>query len=363
MGTGAGAPRLASFQPIRTSASISTSMPKDLCQREQRSFSMPSGSSSAASAMKILCNDQDDDRPVQELRESPVGVGRIAPLHDQHPRRLGSRPMLTHGTTTAIADAARRARAASGAVAAALGPCASARRLRHAGCVLRRCAPEPVLLPPRPIAADLAGRPGAPAGFRVPAGARVFDIDPAQERRHDPGAPGRPAARSFGHNHVVTSGAGDRARLGGPRPGGLGIRDPRPRGVAGRGRPGRPCRDRRGVRGRGPGVRARGHLREHDAARGARRRGVPGRDRALRRPRGDLGAARRGRRPDDPRRRRDASRSRSSSSARADALVGPRLASASARSDFGITPFSVAGGAIQVGDELELRFEIVAVAR
>jgi polyisoprenoid-binding protein YceI len=31
------------------------------------------------------------------------------------------------------------------------------------------------------------------------------------------------------------------------------------------------------------------------------------------------------------------------------------------QSDFGITPFSVAGGAIQVADELELAFEIVAV--
>ncbi len=33
------------------------------------------------------------------------------------------------------------------------------------------------------------------------------------------------------------------------------------------------------------------------------------------------------------------------------------------QTDFGITPFSVGGGAIQVGDELDLRFEIVAVAR
>jgi polyisoprenoid-binding protein YceI len=33
------------------------------------------------------------------------------------------------------------------------------------------------------------------------------------------------------------------------------------------------------------------------------------------------------------------------------------------QSDFGITPFSAAGGAIQVGDELDLSFEIVAVAR
>ena len=33
------------------------------------------------------------------------------------------------------------------------------------------------------------------------------------------------------------------------------------------------------------------------------------------------------------------------------------------QSDFGITPFSAAGGAIQVGDELDLRFEIAAVAR
>jgi len=33
------------------------------------------------------------------------------------------------------------------------------------------------------------------------------------------------------------------------------------------------------------------------------------------------------------------------------------------QTDFGITPFSVGGGAIQVGDELDLGFEIVAVAR
>lgn len=33
------------------------------------------------------------------------------------------------------------------------------------------------------------------------------------------------------------------------------------------------------------------------------------------------------------------------------------------QSDFGMTPFSVAGGAIQVGDELDLAFEIVATPR
>jgi hypothetical protein len=33
------------------------------------------------------------------------------------------------------------------------------------------------------------------------------------------------------------------------------------------------------------------------------------------------------------------------------------------QSDFGITPFSVGGGAIQVADEVDVRFEIVAVAR
>jgi hypothetical protein len=33
------------------------------------------------------------------------------------------------------------------------------------------------------------------------------------------------------------------------------------------------------------------------------------------------------------------------------------------QSDFGIVPFSVGGGAIQVADEVEVRFEIVAVAR
>jgi hypothetical protein len=33
------------------------------------------------------------------------------------------------------------------------------------------------------------------------------------------------------------------------------------------------------------------------------------------------------------------------------------------QSDFGITPFSVGGGAIQVADEVDVRFAIVAVAR
>ena len=33
------------------------------------------------------------------------------------------------------------------------------------------------------------------------------------------------------------------------------------------------------------------------------------------------------------------------------------------QSDFGITPFSVGGGAIQVADEVDVRFEIVAIAR
>jgi hypothetical protein len=33
------------------------------------------------------------------------------------------------------------------------------------------------------------------------------------------------------------------------------------------------------------------------------------------------------------------------------------------QSDFGITPFSVGGGAIQVADEVDVRFEIVAVGR
>jgi polyisoprenoid-binding protein YceI len=48
---------------------------------------------------------------------------------------------------------------------------------------------------------------------------------------------------------------------------------------------------------------------------------------------------------------------------RTDTTVVARGAFRLRQSDFGMTPFSVAGGAIQVADELDLVFEIVATAR
>jgi polyisoprenoid-binding protein YceI len=48
---------------------------------------------------------------------------------------------------------------------------------------------------------------------------------------------------------------------------------------------------------------------------------------------------------------------------RSDERIVARGAFRLRQSDFGMTPFSVAGGAIQVADELDLVFEVVATAR
>lgn len=231
--------------------------------------------------------------------------------------------------------------------------------LLAAGCASRRA--EPVPLPPKPIG-EIAAQPatGTSAPPVVPAGARAYLIDGPKSvvtiRVHRAG----PLAK-LGHNHVVTTSQLTGWAWQGRDPAGSGfeihvpvaslvVDDPAARAAA------------------GPGFEA-------DVPDSARK----GTYQNMLRPEVLDGAAF----PEVVVRAASLTGTWDDTVANADLTIrgvtrrlevpvsvreseGTLAASGSLRilqSDFGITPFSVAGGAIQVADELELDFAIVANAR
>jgi len=229
--------------------------------------------------------------------------------------------------------------------------------LLAAACSTR--APEPVLLPQKPIAEISTGQPGT-AELPIPAGARVFDIDPARSVVTVLVYRAGPLAK-FGHNHVVTSGgeAGVAWMGRDPSESGFEIRipvaslvvdDPAARAAAGKEFAGEvPESAREGTyqnMTRAEVLDLAGY--PDIVVRCAGLAGTWGQPVAA----ADLtirGVTRRIEIPIELMRTADALSARGSLRIR--------------QTDFGITPFSVGGGAIQVGDELDLRFEIVAVTR
>jgi len=227
-----------------------------------------------------------------------------------------------------------------------------------AACTTR--APEPVLLPQKPIAEISAGQPGPAAELPIPAGARAFDIDPATSVVTVLVYRAGPLAK-FGHNHVVTSGgeAGVAWMGRDPSESGFEIRipvaslvvdDPAARAAAGEEFAGDvPVSAREGTYRNM--TRAEVLDLEEYPEIVVRCAGLTG---SWQQPVAAADLTIRGvtRRVDVP---IELTRSADRLSARGS--LGIR------QTDFGITPFSVGGGAIQVGDELDLGFEIVAVAR
>ncbi|MCJ7452461.1 MAG: YceI family protein [Steroidobacteraceae bacterium] len=215
-------------------------------------------------------------------------------------------------------------------------------------------------MPQKPIAEISNGQPGTEAEFQIPPGARAFEIDPARSVVTILVYRSGPMAR-FGHTHVVTSGGETGVAWVGrdPAESGFEIRipvasllvdDPAARAAAGQEFAGEvPDAAREGTYrnmtrpevldvAEFPEIIVRcaglaGTWEQPVAAADLTIRGVT-------------------RRVDVP---VELTRSVDTLSARGSLRIR--------QTDFRITPFSVGGGAIQVGDELDLSFEIVAVAQ
>ena len=243
----------------------------------------------------------------------------------------------------------RRGRPAAGILCCAL---------LAAACTTR--SPGPVALPPKPIPEISHGQPQITVPTAVPAGARAFDIDAGQSvvtiLVHRAG----PLAK-FGHNHVVTSNeVGGVAWVGRELAGsGFEIRipvaslvvdDPTARAAAGGDFSGEiPQSAREGT------YRNMTRPEVLDVARfpevvvhcagfaGSWERPVAVADLTIR------GVTRRVEIPVEL--------------TRPDGSISARGSLRIFQTHFGITPFSIGGGAIQVGDELDLAFEVVALAR
>jgi hypothetical protein len=245
--------------------------------------------------------------------------------------------MLTHGNGLPAATLQCRRRETGsrlGHYAAALGICACS--LLAAACGTLN--PEPVERPTKPIPEISGGQSRDSAEPRIPDGARVFEIDPGQSVVTILVYRAGPLA-GFGHNHVVTSGQETGFAWQGRVPAGSGFEIHVPVAAL---------------------------VVDDPAARAA------------------IGAEFAGEIPEAAREGTYANMMRPELLAvatfpevivRCGGLAGTwerpvAVAELTARgsfrirqSDFGITPFSVAGGAIQVGDELRVGFDIVARLR
>ena len=221
-------------------------------------------------------------------------------------------------------------------------------------------APAPVPLPQKPIAEISSGQPGSEAGLAVPAGAQAFEIDAAKSVVTILVYRAGPLAK-FGHNHVVTSGQIDGVAWVGRDLEGSGfefsipvaalvVDDPAARAAAGEEFAGEvPESAREGT------YRNMTRPEVLDVAefpdiivRCASLAGTWEQPSAV----VDLMIRGMTRRMEIP---FELTRSVDTLSARGSLRIR--------QTDFGITPFSAGGGAIQVGDELDLDFDIVAVAR
>jgi len=217
-----------------------------------------------------------------------------------------------------------------------------------AGCAPRRAEPP------------LQAPPPTPAGVAMPEGARVFDIDPQRSvvtiRVYRAG----PLAK-LGHNHVITSGRESGLVWRGPEPAGSGfelrlpvaslvVDDPAARAAAGP--------DFAGVVPESAREGTYQNMLRPEVLDGARFPEVTVRS-------GGLGGT-----WDRPVAiaevtLRDATRRIEVplEFSEAGATLAVRGSLRIRQTDFGMTPFSVAGGAIQVADEVDLSFEVVATAR
>jgi polyisoprenoid-binding protein YceI len=222
------------------------------------------------------------------------------------------------------------------------------------------CVPRPAETPPRPPVSPSPQAPGNASAATIPAGARAFEIDPAKSVVTILVNKAGPFAK-FAHNHVVTSGQESGFAWEGRDPAGSGfeihvpvaaltVDDPAVRAAIGGEFAGEvPESAREGTYGNmtRPEVLDLAEFPEVivrcDGLAGSWDRPVAAADLTIR------GATRRVEIPMELERGAGTFTARGSLHIR--------------QSDFGITPFSAVGGAIQVGDELELRFDIVAVAR
>lgn len=221
-------------------------------------------------------------------------------------------------------------------------------------------APAPVLLPQKPIPEISEGQSGATGAIPLPDGTRVFDIDPGRSAVTVLVYRSGPLA-VFGHDHVVTSaGEAGVAWVGrSPADSGFEIRipvaslvvdDPAARAAAGDQFAGEVPESAR--------VGTHANMMRPDVLDAARFPGIVVRctglagtweqpvavaDLTIR------GVTRRVEVPIELIRGADAISAHGSLRIR--------------QTDFGITPFSIGGGAIQVADDLDLRFEIAATAR
>jgi polyisoprenoid-binding protein YceI len=225
-------------------------------------------------------------------------------------------------------------------------------------CSTRRA--EPVPLPPKPIPEISTAQPAGTPRTAVPGGARTFEVDPAKSSVTILVNRAGPLAK-FAHNHVVSSGQETGFAWVGADPASSGfeirvpvasmvVDDPAARAAVGGEFAGDvPDSAREGTYrnmtrpevldpAEFPEVTAR-----CDGIIGTWDRPVAAVDLTIR------GVTRRVDIPIELERTADSVVARGSLRLR--------------QTDFGITPFSAAGGAIQVGDELELRFEVAAVAR
>ncbi len=221
------------------------------------------------------------------------------------------------------------------------------------------CVPRPAETPPRPPVSTPQA-PGNPPAATIPAGARAFEIDSEKSAVTILVYRAGPMAK-FGHNHVVTSGQESGFAWEGRDPAGSGfeihvpvaaltVDDSTARAAIGGEFAGDvPESAREGTYGNmtRPEVLDFDEFPEVivrcDGLAGSWDRPVAAADLTIR------GATRRVEIPIE------LERSAGMFTARGSLRIR--------QSDFGITPFSALGGAIQVGDELELRFDIVAVAR
>jgi polyisoprenoid-binding protein YceI len=221
------------------------------------------------------------------------------------------------------------------------------------------CAPRPAETPPRPPMSPSPQAPGSMSAAAIPAGAHAFEIDSEKSAVTILVYRAGPMAK-FGHNHVVTSGRESGFAWEGHDPAGSGfeihvpvaaltVDDPAARAAIGGEFAGEvPDSAREGTYKNmtRPEVLDLVEFPEVvvrcDGLAGSWDRPVAAADLTIR------GVTRRVEIPMELERGAGTFTARGSLHIR--------------QSDFGITPFSAVGGAIQVGDELELRFEIVAVA-
>jgi len=265
--------------------------------------------------------------------------------------------MVTHDPQPATAYMERSPRGSCRASARRRRPTIFVAAIAMSG-LAAGCAPRPAETPPRPPLSPQA--PANVSAAAIPAGARAFEIDSEKSAVTILVYRAGPMAK-FGHSHVVTSGRESGFAWEGRDPAGSGfeihvpvaaltVDDPAARAAIGGEFAGEvPESAREGTYGNmtRPEVLDLAEFPEVivrcDGIAGSWDRPVAAADLTIR------GATRRVEIPIELERGADTLTARGTLHIR--------------QSDFGITPFSAVGGAIQVGDELELRFDIVAVAR